>query len=279
MRLYGPVRPPQTRMPATTPETGQACTLPWCAIRVSGADAESFLNAQLTARVPAQDSAACSLAGYCLPNGRLLAVLWCWRIDGALHLGLPADIADAVMQRLSLYVLRSDVQFERLDVAPHGVVSAPVQGSPGESGLRLALGEASEPLADTATWTRACIAAGVANIHAATQDQVIPQMIGLEELGGLDFRKGCYPGQEIIARLHYKGTLKQRMYRLALDGQTAQAGDPLHCGETTSGLVLSAAESDALVLARVQDAGQRVRIGDSDSDLELPARAVFPDAR
>ena len=69
------------------------------------------------------------------------------------------------------------------------------------------------------------------------------------------------------------------MYRLALDGQTAQAGDPLHCGETTSGLVLSAAESDALVLARVQDAGQRVRIGDSDSDLELPARAVFPDAR
>lgn len=271
------IRPhPPAAMHMAAPD--HTCPLPWRAIRVTGNDADSFLNGQLTARVPPADSSLCRLAGYCMPNGRLLALLWLWREDGALHLAMPADVTAPTLQRLRLFVLRSDVQFEELDAKPVGLIGdAETQETPGNSGLRIALGGAAK--ADLAAWEQACIDAGIANILAATREQVIPQMIGLEQLGGLDFRKGCYPGQEIVARLHYKGTLKQRMYRIALDGQPASAGDPLHCGDESSGLVLSATESSALVLARVQDAGQPVRIGESGAELELPARAVFPDAR
>ena len=271
--IIRPHPPPPTHMAPPT----YRCPLPWRAIRVSGADADSFLNGQLTASVPPPGDTRCRLAGYCMPNGRMLALLWMWRDNGALHLAMPCDVTAPTLQRLRLFVLRSDVQFEELDTSPVGLVgdiNAP--DTPGNSGLRVALGAA--PDGDAALWEQACIDAGIANIVAATRERVIPQMIGLEQLGGLDYRKGCYPGQEIIARLHYKGTLKQRMYRVALP-DAPPPGTPLRSDDRDSGLVLAASASHALVLARVDDAGKTLQLGDSATDIALPEQAVFPDAR
>lgn len=255
------------------------CALSWRAIRITGNDADDFLNGQLTARVPAADSMACQLAGYCHPNGRLLALLWLWRADGTLHAALPADTLDATIQRLQLFRLRSDVQFEPADATVQGLIGPQDEQTPGRSGLRVAVGDNAPADADEAAWTAACIDAGIASIRAATREQVIPQMIGLEQLGGLDFRKGCYPGQEIVARLHYKGSLKQRMFRVDLGGHAARPGQPLAGADgSDSGLVLDASADQALVLARVAHAGQAVRLDDTD-EVTLPDTAVFPDAR
>lgn len=266
-------------MPAHPLAQTRQCTLPWRVIRITGADVDDFLNGQLTARVPPPDSADCRLAGHCHPNGRLLALLWLWRVDGVLHAALPADNAEATVQRLQLFRLRSDVQFEPLDDAPVGVLDAAPAHTPGGSGLRVALPEPGPAPGDEGTWTAACIAAGIASIRAATREQAIPQMIGLEQLGGLDFRKGCYPGQEIVARLHYKGSLKQRLYRLTLDGLAAQPGQALAADDgSDTGLVLDAAADQALVLARVAHAGQTVVLAGGGA-LKLPDTAVYPDAR
>ncbi|MBR9814967.1 folate-binding protein YgfZ [bacterium] len=262
------------------PAQNRYITLPWRAVHIRGADAETFLNGQLTARVPETNSKHCALAAYCLPNGRMLGLLWLWREHGNLLMATPADNLDAVLQRLRLFVLRSDVQFETVDSDVVGLIDHDAAAlTPGSSGLRLALADGQQPLEDSGVWTQACIDAGIATIVAATRDTVIPQMIGLEQLGGLDFRKGCYPGQEIVARLQYKGTLKQRMYRVAVDGAAINPGDPLQRDGSNSGLVLAASNTSALVLARVQDAGQLVVIGGDAHEVQLPESAVFPEAR
>ena len=280
MRLYGPGRPPQTLMPAQNLHDAQRCSLPWRAIRVTGDDADDFLNGQLTARVPPVDSEDCTLAGYCLPNGRLLALFWLWRDAGLLHLALPADNIEATLARLQMFVLRSDVALTPLDDEVQGLITAEDAGNtPGNTGLRVALADAHAANATEQTWTSACIEAGIASICGATRDQVIPQMIGLEQLGGLDYKKGCYPGQEIIARLHYKGELKQRLYRLALNGAQATPGDAVYADGQTSGVVLDSDGQQALVLARVAHAGSAATLGEWPNTVTLPETAVYPDAR
>lgn len=267
-------------MPAQNLNCDPCCALPWRALQFAGADADAFLNGQLTARVPAPESTACQLAGYCLPNGRLLALLWLWRADGVLHAALPADAVEPALQRLRLFVLRSDVQITVADDTVVGWFNdSNRDDTPGASGLRVALAANSNATADPTDWVRACINAGIASIRAATQDQVIPQMIGLEQLGGLDFRKGCYPGQEIIARLHYKGTLKQRMFRARVEGALPAVGSAVVNGDASSGVVLGALPDAALVLARADDAGQMLRSSDGKTALQLEAEAVFPTAR
>ena len=93
-------------------------------------------------------------------------------------------------------------------------------------------------------WTWLDIAAGVPRIDAATSEQFVPQMVNLELLGGVDFKKGCYPGQEIVARMHYLGRLKQRMYR-AQAGSAVTPGTPVFApdlpGQPTGAVIAAAA--------------------------------------
>jgi len=108
-------------------------------------------------------------------------------------------------------------------------------------------------------WTWLDITAGVPRIDAATSEQFVPQMVNLELLSGVDFKKGCYPGQEIVARMHYLGRLKQRMYLANIEGaESPQPGDKLYSadmGDQASGMIVSAAPSPdggSDVLAAIQ---------------------------
>jgi tRNA-modifying protein YgfZ len=228
-------------------------------LAVTGADARDFLHAQLTndiARLPADRAA---FAGWCTAKGRLLATLLVIPAQDGFLLQLAKDIAPAVAKRLSMFVLRSKVKIADESDAwtqygvwqplpavawDGGTVSVPV----GERRhLKLGRGLALECSRTEEDWTSEEIRAGRPWIMAATQDKFVPQMVNLETLGGVDFQKGCYPGQEIVARAQYRGEVKRRMQRL-----TVPPGVELKPGqEFNGGVVVDSAGGEALTVVPV----------------------------
>ena len=201
---------------------------------VRGPDARAFLDSQLTRDVP-QSLAGAVLAGYCSPKGRLLASVVLWATDDTVWLMVSRDIAEPLVRRLRMYVLRAKVTFDDVgasrwmlgrgavdsaaDLLPWQVTRVgdrtwlrfPDVGSQRRY-LEVASHEASAGDAiDAAHWRWLDIRAGLPRITVATQDRFVPQMLNLEALGAVDFKKGCFPGQEIVARSQYLGKLKRRM--------------------------------------------------------------------
>jgi hypothetical protein len=255
-------------------------------IRVSGADAGTFLQGQLTNDVSALDAGHSQLNGWLTAKGRLLAVLRVFRRDTDWLLRLPQILVEPIVKRLRLFVLRAQVQIEdaATDLAGFalcGEDSPPLlaevlgfkpclqdEGSliecdgvsilraPGESprfelyappatlaALWKQLGESAQP-ANDASWRLLELRAGLPEIYPETQDRLVPQMANLQLVGGVSFTKGCYPGQEIVARMHYLGALKRRMYRVHMDcAKPPTPGTPLYATdapEQDAGLVLYA---------------------------------------
>ena len=233
-------------------------------LSVSGADAREFLHAQLTNDIQNLSPDRAALAGWCSAKGRLLATFLVIPAPQGFLLQLARDLAPAVAKRLSMFVLRSKVRIaEESDVwAQFGiwnteqdiarvewkdqVASIPV----GEKRVLRLEPAASASLAcrgDEDTWSLQEIQAGRPLITAATQDQFVPQMVNLEALGGVDFQKGCYPGQEIVARAQYRGKVKRRMVRLP-----APQGERLRPGqEFNGGTVVDSAGGEVLAVIPV----------------------------
>ncbi|TAK82265.1 MAG: folate-binding protein [Betaproteobacteria bacterium] len=204
-------------------------------LSVSGDDAREFLHAQLTVDVRNLPRERAALAGWCSAKGRLLATFLVIPAPQGFLLQLARDLAPAVAKRLPMFVLRAKVKIadESERWAQFGVWDA--DGNPNvawDNGrgsvpvgerrfLRLepAAAPSLAPTADEEAWTLLEIRAGRPLITAATQDQFVPQMVNLEKLGAVDFQKGCYPGQEIVARAQYRGEVKRRMVRLQAPGQ------------------------------------------------------------
>ena len=233
-------------------------------LAVTGADARAFLHAQLTndmANLPADRAA---LAGWCTAKGRLLAsMLVIPRGEGFL-LQLARDLAPAIAKRLAMYVLRSKVKIadESDTWAQYGVWDSSLKVSGVtwdgdvvtvrvDEGRFLRIGPADKlSLAATRpedAWTLEEIRAGRPLISAATQDKFVPQMVNFEALGAVSFQKGCYPGQEIVARAQYRGEVKRRMVRVQVP-----AGTELKPGqEFNGGVVVDSAVGEALAVMPV----------------------------
>ena len=252
-------------------------------ISFSGEDAASFLHGQLTSDIAGLRAPATQYAGYCSAKGRLLATFLVWRLESEILLQLPRVLHDALQSRLLKYVLRARVKVadasERF--ALFGLVGAAADVSLAVSSatlpdvahevvlletgaltllplqrylllveearahdVRVNLEKVAEKR-DERLWQRLDIEAGIPLITPPTQDEYVPQMVNLDLIGGVSYTKGCYPGQEIVARTHYLGRLKQRMYhvRMATSEQPA-AGDALYSREfgpdQASGTILSA---------------------------------------
>jgi hypothetical protein len=213
----------------------------WGVIRASGAEASKFLHGQLTQDIEHLGEAQVRLAGYCSAKGRLLASFVVWRCaPDEVLLACSADLLPAVLKRLSMFVLRakcklSDASAElplwglagdAAQLAPaadatHGrvgtadVLRLPTAVVGGLSMPRALWAGAEAPQAvalDADAWRWLEVHSGVARVTAATSEQFVPQMVNLELVGGVNFQKGCYPGQEIVARSQYRGTLKRRSY-------------------------------------------------------------------
>ena len=262
-------------------------------LAVTGDDATAFLHAQLTNDVQALPAGAAQWNGWCSAKGRLLAVfLLIKRADGYL-LMLPAEIAAPIAKRLAMFVLRSKVkiadvtgQYVRLGVIGAGPDSpaAPMQAAETDGVLRVALdakravviapAAGGAPMPATAAqdaWEASLIEAGIPNVYAATQDAFVPQMVNLELIGGVSFKKGCYPGQEIVARTQYRGILKRRMARAHVHSPTRPApGQSLYgaaFGEQAAGTIVNAAPAsdggwDLLAVAQIES----LRAGDLHLD-------------
>lgn len=188
------------------------------AIRFSGADAGSFLHNQLSADVNGLSSGDATFACYCEPRGRVLALMLVQRLNAEFNVILSAALAEAVAERLKIYRLRAKVDIAAMH--GHAVLglnadeetSAPAVALPGGQ-RRLVLGAESEPASkDDAlqeAWKFADLKSGICWLGEETSGEFLPQMLGFEELGAVNYRKGCYPGQEIVARTHYLGKVKR----------------------------------------------------------------------
>ncbi|MBK7814451.1 MAG: folate-binding protein YgfZ [Rhodocyclaceae bacterium] len=231
-------------------------------IRASGEDARGFLHNLLTNDVENLPADGVRFAGFCTAKGRLLATFHLWHDGSDLLLALAADIQPAILKKLSMYVLRSKVKLADPGLVLIGVAGADARAvidALADRARAVPLGgnrhllsmspaaamEAWPDLAARATpagaaaWRWLEIAAGQPRVVAATQEAFVPQMVNMElpAVGGVSFTKGCYPGQEIVARTQYLGKIKRRMYRARIDQAlpagtevfTAESGDQ-HCG-------------------------------------------------
>jgi tRNA-modifying protein YgfZ len=201
----------------------------WARLHIAGEDAEMFLQGQLSADVRKVGPSAPAWASYNSPKGRMLAVLRLSRdAKGTFELQLPADVAEAVARRLRMFVLRSKVTLAPLPAR-----------------------DAQAELADR----RALIDAGVPVVYAQTQDRWVAQMANLDLVGGISFDKGCYTGQEVVARLHYLGNLKKRLLRVRGSGPPPAPGsairDAAGDGQAVGEIVDAVAEAQGFVASAV----------------------------
>jgi len=188
------------------------------AVGFSGAEAGEFLHNQLSADVKGLAAGESTFACYCEPKGRVLALLLVQRLDAGYQVVLSAELAESVTARLKMYRLRARVDIEIMnDRAVFGLqldepAPAPSMPVPG-SGSRLLLAEPGGPADDDdalrEAWKFADLESGICWLGEKTSGEFLPQMLGFEELGAVNYRKGCYPGQEIVARTHYLGKVKR----------------------------------------------------------------------
>jgi folate-binding protein YgfZ len=257
---------------AAGPLDGAVRLADWGVIRAAGADARSFLQGQLTQDLQGVQPGQARLAGYCSPKGRLLAsfVVWSASADEFL-LACSADLLAPTLKRLSMYVLRARCKLSdaSADVPlrgvagpaaaalpvwgqDHGLIRLPdgrLDGQPVPRALAIGAAPVAGTL-DAATWAGLEASSGVVRIVAATTEQFVPQMVNLELVGGVSFAKGCYPGQEVVARSQYRGTLKRRAYVLS-SGHPVQPGQEVYTGT-------DAAQPAGLVALAGPLAGQHV---------------------
>lgn len=260
-------------------------------LHAGGDDARAFLHAQLTNDVANLPPDRARIAGWCSAKGRLLATVLVIPFSGGFLLQLSRDLVPMVAKRMSMFVLRSKVRIsdatglwtqfgmwgpdagEPLAVREQdGLITVGI-----EPGRQLALAaEISSgrysPTVASADWALAEIRAGRARITLPTHDQFVPQMVNLELAGGVDFKKGCYPGQEIVARAQYRGTVKRRMVRLK--GAALQPGQELFSDDTPgqpSGTVVNAAGDEALAVLQVSaiEASSPIRAQPQAAPLEV----------
>ena len=259
-------------------------------IQISGVDKTVFCQGQFTNDVSLVSDRHSQLSAYCSPKGRMLTCFRHFQCDDNYYLTLPQELAAAILKRLRLFVLRAKAELTASDwlglglsgpnaetllteclgqSTPTAVDEVLVSGAlctirvPGPFPRFELYGPAAPILAcwqqlrqqarpvGAAAWTLLDIRAGLPSVAEATQDAFVPQMSNLDLVGGVSFHKGCYVGQEIIARMHYLGRLKRRMFRLCLDNIATlpTPGTDLFApalrGEQSVGQIVSSAPSPA----------------------------------
>lgn len=204
---------------------------PYARILVDGADAFDFLQAQLTADLHRVDDEKHVLSAWCNPKGRVIVLMSVDRTPVGYRLVLPAELAEPVVARLTMFRFRSRVDFE---IVPAG---------PADLGMGV----------DVDTWLLDNLRRGRPEIWHAQSESFTPHMLNLDLLGVVSFDKGCYPGQEIVARTHYRGASRRRMHRFE-SVAPASPGDRISDGERDIGEVLNAIGNDLLAVIPTEKA-------------------------
>jgi folate-binding protein YgfZ len=247
-------------------------------IRVEGEDAVKFLQGQLTQDFALLAPNEARLAAFCSAKGRMLASFVGFKRSATeVLLVCSADLLPATLKRLSMFVLRAKAKLAdaSADWPVRGLVGEALKAvcaDPQAPWTRTVVGDANlihlypaegmaralwvapagqpapaGPALDAALWQWTDVRSGVATLSAPVAEAFVPQMLNYESVGGVNFKKGCYPGQEVVARSQFRGTLKRRAFiahadeALAVGQEVFQAADP----EQPAGLVAQAAQAPA----------------------------------
>lgn len=212
--------------------------LPYSTILVSGADAEEFLQGQLTADLQQLNDSGSQRSAWCNPKGRVICILALAKDAAGFTLTLPAELVEHVIQRLTMFRFRSKVDF---DNRPSKASDVGLDG-------------------DYDEWRLAQLRAGVPEIFGPQTEQFTPHMLNLDLLGAVSLDKGCYTGQEIIARTHYRGATKRRLHRFESDAPVSP-GDKISEGDRNVGEVVNAIGCDLLAVIPVDKADVSLTVG------------------
>lgn len=242
-------------------------------LEISGADAVTFLQGQVTNDVKLLTGNNAHYSAYCNPKGRMLALFLAFAHAGHIHLQLNRELVEPILKRLKMYVMRSKVEIkdvsdsiikfginglEASQILAYSLVKIPAEDYelvtlenatvlklPSTNGARFeiftdhknapAIWETLKiqcEIVEKAHWDWLEIQTGIPDIELKTQEQFVPQMLNLDILNGINFKKGCYTGQEIVARTHYLGTVKRRTFLAEIcpasqSASAPQAGDKL----------------------------------------------------
>jgi tRNA-modifying protein YgfZ len=220
-------------------------------LALNGADAEPFLQNLVTNNVAGLGEGTCVYAALLSPQGKYLFDFLVVRSAEGFLLDIKADRAQALAERLTLYRLRAKVSVEPAPLSvvvglgrmPEGAVPDP--RSP-DLGWRAWLRDPQAYLAgterlDPADWNALRIRAAVpeTGLELVAEDAYILEM-GFERLHGVDFRKGCYVGQEVTARMRHKTELRKGLVRVTIEGEAPEPGTPILAGGKPAGRLLSA---------------------------------------
>ena len=288
----------------------------WGLLEVAGADAAEFLHGQFTSDLQRLPEGRAQLSAYCLPKGEVLADFLIWRTAaGGYRLLLPRERCAPVARRLQLFRLRAAVEIEDASGA-HAFLAMfdPTAGEPPEPPPEepLAVAERGEetilawpdargrwlrlrPAAGTPDdgggdaderWRRQDLEAGLPFVRAGSAGRFAPQHLNLDLLDAVSFDKGCYPGQEVVARMRYRGRIKHRTYLLRFpDGAAPEPGAELFpaadeaarpCGHVAEACPLPDGGWLALAPVRIAAAAEPVRAAAAAPGEVLPLPYALP---
>ena len=197
-------------------------------IKVTGEDALEFLQGQLTNDLKRLDSEAEIRAAWCTPKGRVIWFGTVAKTRDGYTLSVPGDRAESIVGRLTMFRFRSKVDFEVLDS-----------------------GETIDPAT--------LVENGIPHIGQEQAEEFTPHMLNLDLLDAVSFDKGCYTGQEIVARTHYKGATKRRALRFA-SAKPVQVGDKVFANDRSVGEVLNVAGNELLAVVPVDKANETLTV-------------------
>jgi folate-binding protein YgfZ len=252
-------------------------TIEFAAIRITGADRTDFLQGQLTQDLKRLTPEQPLLAGWASPKGRLLCITWLADWQAAIWMVVPRELAEGLARRLQMFILRADVQIDISDAGIRPVTAEQVAAlasnynhsdknglnhcyyndncfaivPAGGTGMGLQVqpavaGDTATP-GQLADWQLMNIRAGLPIVRKATQEEFVPQMVNLDLLDAISFSKGCYVGQEIVARTQNLGRIKRRMHGFCTTSTPASgpvtAGAPVYGPNGIAGQVVDAADT------------------------------------
>ena len=248
-------------------------------IRLSGKDVQPFLQGQFSNDINALDEGVVQINAYCQHQGKIIALIWVMKKSDDYYLSFVSDLAEIVVKRLTMFKMMSDVVITDVsdEITQLGLLEGDRQGlSPFELNAKQSVAlvdDISEiNFSSNEAWEQACIENGVAEVTLDTSEQFVPQLLNLDiNEVGVSFTKGCYPGQEVVARLHYLGKSKRRMRQFECEGEVNIGDELVVAGSKSakaSGVVVRrvklGAKSSFLATVEVAHEDDKITLNDAD---------------
>ena len=210
---------------------------------ISGSDSGSFLQSQLTNDISKLGKSEIQINAYCQHQGKIIGLFWVMRYQDGFLMSFPIDLLEKIKSRLEMFVIMSDVVID--DLSNHlfqiGMINekkSDVYILNNKLSIEISdtLDKDSDDFGNIEEWNKSYFDSSIPEVYTITSEKLVPQMLNLDinEIG-VNFSKGCYPGQEVVARLHYLGSAKRRLFSFR-SNQEMLVGDSLYCASSKTAL-------------------------------------------